>query len=444
MDPIFNDTSTHATTSPAPPASRGVAEAHEGDHAIHSAQEDLNVQSGASLDNSNAVQTDHGTSCEGGSFVPNESSPASTSMLSHDILQWSTDATRYPPSNPGSTVAASTSDLVQQMGVPGFQFSHPHDHEQASGQGNADDEGEGNINSAAQDAAVGTFDTGAHHDPSGLLDSHMTDDASSRTASLQTPHSSNMLPPRPPTQETEGFSSPESKANASAPTHESTHSSQPHLVPPEPTFKSLTVEPPPILTAGAPGTSMPAANHLPPPPGTGIPTGFSTSTVQGEQSVPSTPGVAALEPSSEGRSRGNRRRKRDEDESARDEDTQWGKETQAAYDSFLEFENTYVKDGNWDRFPAFSRIFVGGYTTAQRKGRHHSRGSAGNLATEKVVKRDLFHFFHKYGRLAQISLKQAYGFIQFMDPFDANRALKALQGVAIRGKKIRASFFDCS
>lgn len=61
----------------------------------------------------------------------------------------------------------------------------------------------------------------------------------------------------------------------------------------------------------------------------------------------------------------------------------------------------------------------------------------GNLPTEKVTKRDLFHIFHKHGKLAQVSLKQAYGFVQFLEATSCYDALSNEQGVAIRGRKIR-------
>lgn len=61
----------------------------------------------------------------------------------------------------------------------------------------------------------------------------------------------------------------------------------------------------------------------------------------------------------------------------------------------------------------------------------------GNLPSERVTKRDLFHVFHKYGKLAQISIKQAYGFIQFLDAESCHRALQAEQGGLVRGRKIR-------
>lgn len=64
---------------------------------------------------------------------------------------------------------------------------------------------------------------------------------------------------------------------------------------------------------------------------------------------------------------------------------------------------------------------------------------AGNLPTEKVTKRDLFHIFHKHGKLAQISLKQAYGFVQFLEANACYNALSKEQGASIRGRKIRKS-----
>lgn len=61
---------------------------------------------------------------------------------------------------------------------------------------------------------------------------------------------------------------------------------------------------------------------------------------------------------------------------------------------------------------------------------------SGNLSSERVTKRDVFHVFHKYGSLAQISIKQAYGFVQFLKSADCGRAMAAEQGRVIRGKRI--------
>lgn len=61
----------------------------------------------------------------------------------------------------------------------------------------------------------------------------------------------------------------------------------------------------------------------------------------------------------------------------------------------------------------------------------------GNLPTEKVTKRDIFHRFFRHGQLAQISIKQAYGFVQFLDAGACAKALAAEQGQQVRGRKMR-------
>jgi len=61
----------------------------------------------------------------------------------------------------------------------------------------------------------------------------------------------------------------------------------------------------------------------------------------------------------------------------------------------------------------------------------------GNLPTEKVTKRDIFHRFYRHGQLAQISIKQAYGFVQFLHTESCSRALQAEQGQQVRGRKMR-------
>jgi RNA recognition motif-containing protein len=61
----------------------------------------------------------------------------------------------------------------------------------------------------------------------------------------------------------------------------------------------------------------------------------------------------------------------------------------------------------------------------------------GNLSSDKVSKRDVFDVFHRFGRLAQISLKSAYGFVQYHDVDEGRRAMDNLQGVEIKGRRIR-------
>lgn len=101
-----------------------------------------------------------------------------------------------------------------------------------------------------------------------------------------------------------------------------------------------------------------------------------------------------------------------------DEDAPFDPPIQALYDQFIQFERQNVHDGQWDKFPMGSRLFVG------------------NLSTEKVQKRDVFRKFYKYGQLAQISLKQAYGFVQFMDATACATALASEQATKIRGREI--------
>ncbi|CAI7670054.1 unnamed protein product [Penicillium palitans] len=100
------------------------------------------------------------------------------------------------------------------------------------------------------------------------------------------------------------------------------------------------------------------------------------------------------------------------------DDSSWVPEVQKKYDEFLHDERINVTEGLWDLFPMESRLFVG------------------NLPTECITKRDMFHIFHKYGKLAQISIKQAYGFIQFLEASSCHAALRFEQGVIVRGRKI--------
>lgn len=66
--------------------------------------------------------------------------------------------------------------------------------------------------------------------------------------------------------------------------------------------------------------------------------------------------------------------------------------------------------------------------------------SLGNLSSDKVSKRDVFDMFHRYGRLAQISLKSAYGFVQYHTIEEGQGAMDHLQGTEIKGRRIRKSY----
>ncbi|KAK9245884.1 hypothetical protein V1506DRAFT_536925 [Lipomyces tetrasporus] len=88
------------------------------------------------------------------------------------------------------------------------------------------------------------------------------------------------------------------------------------------------------------------------------------------------------------------------------------------YDKFLRNEQEHVARGEWDKFPIGSRLFIG------------------NLPTDSINKRQLFRIFSKFGELAQISIKQAYGFVQFLKAEDCARAIDSEQGTVVAGRKI--------
>ncbi|KAL8944804.1 MAG: hypothetical protein Q9216_000226 [Gyalolechia sp. 2 TL-2023] len=160
-----------------------------------------------------------------------------------------------------------------------------------------------------------------------------------------------------------------------------------------------------------PSTTSIGSNGLPPPP---LAT-FQQPSSQTAQSMQPSP-VLPQSQQSEGVA-GIADRNAVTLESSPDE-APWPPELEKLYDEFSSEEAKYVAEGVWDRFPSGSRLFVG------------------NLYSEKVTKRDLFYVFHRYGRLAQISIKNAYGFIQFFDAVCSNRALQGEQGSTIRGRKI--------
>ncbi|KAL3426272.1 RNA recognition domain-containing protein [Phlyctema vagabunda] len=175
-------------------------------------------------------------------------------------------------------------------------------------------------------------------------------------------------------------------------------------LPPRPQISSYR---PPGVSAPlvAPGTSSDPRSGLPPPPSASF-------------HSPPLPPPAQLSPAIQTPPQDRPAQSIENIESRNDADKRWSPAVQKLYDQFLSEERGYVAEGLWDRFPNGSRLFIG------------------NLPSEKVTKRDLFHVFHKYGRLAQVSIKQAYGFIQFHDTASCYAALTSEQGTEVRGKKI--------
>ncbi len=51
----------------------------------------------------------------------------------------------------------------------------------------------------------------------------------------------------------------------------------------------------------------------------------------------------------------------------------------------------------------------------------------------------MFDVFHQFGRLAQISLKSAYGFVQYHTVAEGHAAMQNAQGIELGGRKIRES-----
>ncbi|SPO01178.1 uncharacterized protein DNG_03925 [Cephalotrichum gorgonifer] len=92
------------------------------------------------------------------------------------------------------------------------------------------------------------------------------------------------------------------------------------------------------------------------------------------------------------------------------------------WEAFLADEKRYMVEQKWDQFPDGSRVFIG------------------NLSSDKVSKRDVFDLFHRYGRLAQISLKSAFGFVQYHTFEEAQAAVESMQGADVKGRKIHLEF----
>ncbi|KAB5542682.1 RNA recognition domain-containing protein [Coniochaeta sp. 2T2.1] len=153
----------------------------------------------------------------------------------------------------------------------------------------------------------------------------------------------------------------------------------------------------PYTGAAAPGTTAAAVSSLPP-----IPPAPLNNGPQAYSSLP----IAASIPGSVASRRGDLH----------------GAQLQQAWELFQEDEKRYLTEAKWERFPENSRIFIG------------------NLSNERVSKREVFDLFHRFGRLAQISLKSAYGFVQYHLAEDAEAAMQSAQGAEMGGRRIHLEF----
>ncbi|KAK0713089.1 hypothetical protein B0T26DRAFT_648465 [Lasiosphaeria miniovina] len=152
-------------------------------------------------------------------------------------------------------------------------------------------------------------------------------------------------------------------------------------------------------TIGAPGTTSEPVSSLPLPP----PTSLNGSHAQPDASLSSATPVPATGDGAAG-------------------NLHSVSEQQQAWEDFQADEKRYTSEAKWERFPENSRIFIG------------------NLSSERVSKREVFDVFHNYGRLAQISLKNAYGFVQYHTRNEGQTAMENAQGIELGGRKIHLEF----
>lgn len=240
------------------------------------------------------------------------------------------------------------------------------------------------------------------------------------TASPLIPASAD-LPPRPPPQELPAFNFDYSPSNDFNDYHKALTQNANQVVPPYATHQQgghLN----PSAAPGVPPGSSSGANGLPPPP---------VATFQQQN-----PLISSEATGQTGHKSGRGERHGGRPSNYTDDEAPWPPDIQRKYDEFLRDERVYVTEGLWDRFPPGSRLFVGMFLKFLIITRKLTT-VLGNLPTERVTKRDLFHLFHKYGKLAQISIKQAYGFIQFLDSSSCHQALQVEQGGLVRGRSIR-------
>ncbi|KAI1759902.1 hypothetical protein GGR53DRAFT_115152 [Hypoxylon sp. FL1150] len=211
--------------------------------------------------------------------------------------------------------------------------------------------------------------------------------ASQNPANLPSSAHAVSLPPRPPL--------PQQPASSYV-RPEDALSYQQGLGYPSASMGSSILPPPPgTYTAGAPGTAQAPRDNPPPLPAPAV-NAATTHAYPGAQ-LDTTYAAAVGAPAQ-----------------VVDQSQRWEK--------FLQEERRYVSEAKWDRFPDGSRLFIG------------------NLSSDRVSKREVFDIFVPYGRLAQISLKQAYGFVQYHTLSEGQAAMDNLQGIEVQGRKIHLEF----
>ncbi|KAK1503495.1 RNA recognition domain-containing protein [Colletotrichum tamarilloi] len=238
--------------------------------------------------------------------------------------------------------------------------------------------------------------------PTGSTQNHDAQPSSNLTSSA-----SATLPPRPPLPQQAAPTYPSEDYRGFPPQTAASHVSSNMIAPP------TSGQPSAYVATGAPGAPSTASDvygSLPPPPANGLNAAMPITSMNAPPYP--IPGGYPAGPT---------------DDTA---------DRQKLWDTFVNDERRYMADAKWDKFPDGSRIFIGSRSLSSGRPDGAIDFFSGNLSSERVSKRDVFDIFHRYGRLAQISLKSAYGFVQYHNLEDAQAAMDNLQGSEIKGRKI--------
>ncbi|KAJ5103709.1 hypothetical protein N7532_004238 [Penicillium argentinense] len=422
MDPVFNDTSTY-DRSDAPQVSFPTLHTQDGWSAAPGGE---GVGPGSSQDagslhgpqSGNPAMNDLSVSGDSYSSIP--AGTAQASNMNAGISLPNAKPSHAPPVVPGSQGFA-TMGAIDNAGNPVGLSTFP---------GRLDEDSKGNHDTTATTAAGTEMESNSGAGATGVNFQTLLDNLSHRSATAttgaapsleegsslhQATQDESLQPSLSSAQDTQSLNHPRPPLHPSNQPPNYHDDSAYHLLPPaqNPAYATTASNQAhqsfPSMPSGGPPGAGSGVGALPPPPVASFQQNNSSSGAESQTSQEAPAQTA--------------KKGRPDKPAARpgkgaDDDSPWGPEVQKKYDEFLHDERVYVTEGLWDRFPVGSRLFVG------------------NLPTERVTKRDMFHLFHKYGKLAQISIKQAYGFIQFLEAGACHAALQAEQGALVRGRKI--------
>ncbi|KAL2356182.1 hypothetical protein BJ546DRAFT_1025037 [Cryomyces antarcticus] len=429
MDPVFNDTSTHMGQSHhyQPDVHHGQA-TYDTPYANYAAQGTVSNGRSGQMEANVRADGDDGYAVSGHEAQglsnqdmttfqdrapANYSNTAAPSEAAARLEEDGVSSSAPVPKPYGAFAQDSSQESAAQAAHhQGNAATEPsHDRETHEGTRNGDTGGVDyqalldNITANASAGAQEESTTNGIASPTSHSHVHTPADLVSPTSASAGPAS---LPPRPPPQEQPAIHPNYTHSSDIRAYHPHSQNSavqstaSQHGTPYRPTASANF--PAPLMHAGA--------NGLPPPP----PASFQQVSPVPVNDQPQSPSRADYRQreSLHGRDTSNEANGSVSD----NREARWSSDVQKKYDDFLEQERRHVNDGQWDKFPPNSRLFIG------------------NLPTELVTKRDIFHIFHKHGTLAQISIKQAYGFVQFLEANACYRALQTEQAGTIRGRKM--------